>query len=966
MSLTSRKVKTMKRKSLFQMLNSIRRKLESSYIPKVLLLISSAALFTGCQFAPAQRATPTGSPGAPPASIRGQIWLDECLSEGICPTVTPGTTQNTSDGQPSAVRGLRDLVVSLGQGPCPSFGFASLRTDQNGTFSFSDLQPGFYCVTAHAGDAMTGRWQHPDALASDRSTAYTIALGPGEDRQDLQFVWVSTDQVTPPVSTPTSTPAQSCTNRFSLVEDVTITDGKRVDPGTNFKKVWRIRNEGTCTWSSAYSWVFVSGYQLGAEDSVQIPAQVAPGVMMDMSVDMQAPEVSGTYQSYWMMRSPAGELFGTGPAFNEPVWVEIKVGPEPTPVITEWRGEYFENRTLEGRPDLVRNDRNVDFDWGRGAPAQGLPNDNFSARWTRTVNFDAGIYRFSVASDDGVRLWVDDRLVIDEWTDSDSNRESVDLAMVSGKHSIRIEYYERSGDAEIKLSWKKVTTDDTSQWVGRFWFNRERDSRWALVEPASELDFNWGSHSPALGIPADDFSASWTRSVNFEAGKYRFSALSDDGVRFYLDDDLLIDEWHNASASETYSVEREISGTHRLQVLYYENRGNARIEFEWVKIGPANRAPSANSEAYETFIDTAISILDPGVLENDSDPDGDPLIAVEMSGPAHGELDLHENGAFNYRPETGFSGVDSFTYQASDGQLSSSETMVIITIRSENFLPSAVDDDVQTDEDVVVDIDVLANDRDLADIPIEIITIGAPGNGTAVIAGNTIRYTPEENYSGEDSFTYTIADRDGDRSSAIVTLTIAPVNDAPQAIADSYNLMEDSSLTISQPGVLQNDTDVDSTDLSLILVETTSHGTLDIARDGSFVYTPQPDYFGEDGFTYQATDGSKTSNSVRVTLTIEPLEDLPVAVEDRYGILAEPELIVDAPGILANDFDADGDNLVAVLDQKPAHGTIDLSADGSFRYVPAGGFTGSDKFTYWVEDGKGRSSSAQVLIDVGP
>jgi hypothetical protein len=166
--------------------------------------------------------------------------------------------------------------------------------------------------------------------------------------------------------------------------------------------------------------------------------------------------------------------------------------------------------------------------------------------------------------------------------------------------------------------------------------------------------------------------------------------------------------------------------------------------------------------------------------------------------------------------------------------------------------------------------------------------------------------------------------------------------------------------------VLQNDTDVDSTDITLLIVETTSHGVLEAAADGSFVYTPEQDYFGEDSFTYQATDGSETSNTVQVILTIEPLEDLPVAHEDSYAILAEPELIISAPGVLANDIDADGDDLVAVLDQEPAHGTIDFSADGGFRYVPALGYEGSDMFTYWVEDGNGRSTSVQVTIDVVP
>jgi VCBS repeat-containing protein len=931
---------------------------------QIALLMAGALILASCQFSPVQQNANTATPAAPTSSLKGQVWMDQCTSPGACPTVTPGSVQNTSSSADETVRGLPNLEVSLGQGPCPALGLALQMTDPNGTFSFPDLQPGFYCVTVLADESMKGQWSAPAAPPAERTASYTIALGPGEHRQDIYFVWRESDPQTPAVPTATPIPASTCTNRFSLVKDVTIEDGQRVDPNTEFKKVWRIRNEGSCGWTIGYEWVFVSGYQLGALNSVHIPAEVAPDVMMDITLDMKAPAVSGTYRSYWMMRSPSGELFGTGPNYNEPVWVEIKVGLEPTPEITHWKGEYFDNRSLDGSPALIRNDKNVDFDWGRGAPADGLPSDNFSARWTRTLEFDAAIYRFSVSSDDGVRLWIDDRLVIDEWSDSGSNRESVDIAMVSGKHLIEVEYYERNGDADISLSWKKVTIDDSAQWVARFWFNRQRDSKWALVKTASEIDYDWGSKSPVLGIPEDDFSASWTRSFEFEPGQYRFSLTADDGVRLYLDDSLLIDEWHDASADKTYTVEQEISGSHKMQVLFYEHKGNARIEFDWEQIGPANQAPSAQSDSYETILDTSLNVLDPGVLQNDNDPDGDTLTAIKVSDPAHGDLVLHDNGAFSYQPEPGFSGADSFTYKASDGALSSTETLVTITIRSVNYLPSAVDDNAQIDEDTTAEIDVLANDRDLVDTPIEIISVGSPASGNAVIAGSSIRYTPAENFAGDDSFTYTIADRDGDSSSAIVRVTISPVNDAPQATADSYNVNEDELLSVPEPGVLANDSDVDSGSLSVALVETVKHGTLDLSANGSFTYTPDENFFGEDSFTYQASDGSKTSNVVTVSLTVAPIEDVPVAVEDSYSILAEPELIVSPPGVLTNDLDPDGDILVAVLDLGPSHGTLDFNSEGNFRYVPASGFSGTDKFTYWVEDGTSRSKSVEVTIEV--
>lgn len=928
-------------------------------------LLMVASLVGACQFAPVLDVTPTVSPAVPPASIAGRAWLDECESAGICPTVTPGTTQNTADGPGTNVRGISGLEVSLGQGPCPSTGFASQQTDAGGVFNFSDLQPGFYCVTARANESMDGAWLTPASLPSERSASYTLALGPGEQRRDVQFIWKPGDRETPlaPTATPSVTP--SCTNLFSLVEDVTIEDGERVDPEAQFRKVWHIRNEGTCAWSAAYSWVFVSGYQLGAPESIQVPSQVGPNVMLDVSLDMQAPAVSGTYRGYWMMRSPGGELFGTGAGGNQPVWVEIKVGPEPTPVITDWRGEYFNNHTLSGEPSLIRNDKNVDFDWGRKAPADGLPSDNFSARWTRTLHFDAAIYRFTVSSDDGVRLWVDDRLVIDEWKESDLNRESVDLAMVSGKHTIIVEYFERSGDANISLRWKKVNIDDSNGWIARFWFNRSRDSKWALVQTPSNIDYDWGSKSPALGIPSDNFSASWSRTLSFEPARYRFTLRADDGVHLYLDDELVIDEWHDA-VGETYAVERDVSGTHQLQVLFYEHKGNARVEFDWVKVGPANQPPVALSDGYETTVDTALNVLDPGLLENDTDPDGDPLTAFKVSGPSHGELVLHENGAFSYRPDPGYAGEDSFIYRASDGKLESADTVVKITIQREDQLPAAVDDAVETQEDLAVTIDVLANDRGLGDAPIQIVSVGAAAHGSTAIDGTAITYTPSANFFGEDSFTYTIADQDGDQSSAIVTVQVIAVNDPPQAEADSYEVNEDGTLTLPDPGVLENDHDPEVSAITAVLVKGVKHGTLKLNPDGSLTYVPDENYSGDDQFTYRASDGSETSAEVTVSLTINPVEDLPAAVEDSFEVAFEQALIVEAPGVLANDADPDGDEITAVLDQGPSHGELVLNADGSFQYTPEPGFTGSDSFTYWVEDGKGRSESVTVSLTVLP
>lgn len=132
--------------------------------------------------------------------------------------------------------------------------------------------------------------------------------------------------------------------------------------------------------------------------------------------------------------------------------------PTPPPVITDWRGDYFNNRDLAGAPVLVRNDVTVDFNWGAGSPAAGIPVDNFSVRWTRWWSSSEGTHRFHVSVDDGVRLYVDEALVIDSWQDGSWREVVGERWLGGGNHSLRIEYYEHIGDAAIKAWAEKVST----------------------------------------------------------------------------------------------------------------------------------------------------------------------------------------------------------------------------------------------------------------------------------------------------------------------------------------------------------------------------------------------------------------------------------------------------------------------------------------------------------------------------
>jgi PKD repeat protein len=267
--------------------------------------------------------------------------------------------------------------------------------------------------------------------------------------------------------------------------------------------------------------------------------------------------------------------------------------PTSTPVvISDWRGEYYNNPGLGGNPVLVRNDVAINFDWGTGSPAPGVPADNFSARWSRNLNFSAGVYRFYARTDDGVRLWIDSALVIDQWHDGAPTTYTADVNLSGGSHHIRMEYYERSGGAMAQLAWERL--DHYPDWKAEYYNNRKLEGNPVLVRNESEIDHDWGEGSPASAVPADNFSARWTRKVDFKSGTYIFRVRVDDGVRLWVDDALLIDSWKDGS-SRRIEAERQISkGKHKIKVEYYEHTGAARIEVSWRREEePANQPPQA-------------------------------------------------------------------------------------------------------------------------------------------------------------------------------------------------------------------------------------------------------------------------------------------------------------------------------------------------------------------------------------
>lgn len=203
----------------------------------------------------------------------------------------------------------------------------------------------------------------------------------------------------------------------------------------------------------------------------------------------------------------------------------------------------------------------------------------------------------------------------------------------------------------------------------------------------------------------------------------------------------------------------------------------------------------------------------------------------------------------------------------------------------------------------------------------------------------------------------------GSSTSTYEDLYYMALSNDPVAVDDDYSVLPGVATTIDAAnGLLKNDTDPDGDPLKAFVDSAPMNGTVTVNADGSFTYTPNPGFVGTDMFTYES-HGLWTGSFATVTLTVNTP---PVAVADSYSVVSGSTLVKAAPGVLANDTDANGDPLVAIKMSNPAHGTLMLAADGSFTYTPALGYSGPDSFTYKASDGLSHSNIVTVSISATP
>ncbi len=415
----------------------------------------------------------------------------------------------------------------------------------------------------------------------------------------------------------------------------------------------------------------------------------------------------------------------------------------------------------------------------------------------------------------------------------------------------------------------------------------------------------------------------------------------------------------NANGSFTYTPDSNYNGSDSFTYTVTDaDSGESSTQTVSLTIDPVTDLSTAD-DSFSTDEDVALS---DSVATNDSTTSGGSLSYAVDTDVSNGTLVLNSNGSFTYTTNSNYTGSDSFTYTITDADSGESSTQTVsLTIDPVTDL-SATNDSFSTDEDIALSDSVATNDSTTSGGSLSYAVDTDVSSGTLVLNANgSFTYTPDSNYNGSDSFTYTVTDADsGESSTQAVSLTIDPVTDL-SAVDDSFSTDEDVALSDS---VATNDSTSSGGSLIYAVDTDVSNGTLVLNSNGSFTYTSNSNYTGSDSFTYTVTDADSGESSTQiVSLTIDPVTDLSAA-DDSFSTDEDVAL---SESVAPNDSTTSSGSLSYAVDTDVSNGTLVLNRNGSFTYTSNSNYTGSDSFTYTVTDAvSGESDTRSVDLTIDP
>ncbi len=464
-------------------------------------------------------------------------------------------------------------------------------------------------------------------------------------------------------------------------------------------------------------------------------------------------------------------------------------------------------------------------------------------------------------------------------------------------------------------------------------------------------------------------SGSWTDPAAAADNPYAWS--------WDLTGDLTPDDSGSASYGDTIVRTTSFVVDGNAILTFAVTDQNGAIGSDTVNITVVNRTPTADSQALSTNEDTPLP-----VTLTAADADNDTLVYTLLDLPDNGTLSGTAPN-LTYTPDPDYFGPDSFTFKVNDGLADSNIATVNITVNSVNDPVVAGDDSAATAEDAPVTIPVQSNDSAgpaNENQALSTTAVSDPPHGTAVSnPDGSVTYTPDLDYNGSDSFTYSVCDAEGSCATATVTVLVEMVNDPPTANDDNVTTPEDAAVTFD---VLANDSDVDGNlnPGSVTVISGAANGTLVHNGNGSFTYTPMANFNGTDSFSYKVCDSEGVCDTADVTITVTAVNDAPVCstVTPSVTVLWPPNHQFE-PVTVSGVTDIDGNpitiSITSIFQDEPTNGTGDgdTSPDGqglgsSTAQVRAERKGNGNGRYYHIgltaSDGNGGSCTATVKVSV--
>jgi len=297
--------------------------------------------------------------------------------------------------------------------------------------------------------------------------------------------------------------------------------------------------------------------------------------------------------------------------------VTTSTPPASCPV-GQFLANYYHEVRLSGAPLLTRCETAINHDWGLGGPAPGIGPDKFSVRWVGRHSFNAGTYTFTASADDGVRVWVDGQLLIDAWRDQGRTTYTATRTLTAGEHEVIVEYYDHLEAAAVQVSWAVAPTSScsTGQFQASYYQGVGLAGTPVVTRCETAINHDWGLGGPVPGVGPDNFSARWVGKHSFNAGAYAFTASADDGIRVWVNGQLLINEWRDQGRTTHTATRTLTAGVHEVVVEFYDRAEAAAAQVSWAVAsssltvtpnGTTLSAPASGSGLRQDFLVTNTS-----------------------------------------------------------------------------------------------------------------------------------------------------------------------------------------------------------------------------------------------------------------------------------------------------------------------------------------------------------------------